>query len=155
MASENEAERDRYREVGQRCACLGLRKASRAVTRFYDRALEPTGLRITQFSILAALRVTGPISINELADVLVMDRTTLSRNVDLLEEQGLTSRRPSSVDARVREVELTERGGRELDGAYPRWVEAQRTVEEALGEEALGKLREALDRAVEATRDAA
>jgi len=149
-----EVNRDRYVEVGRRCACLGLRQATRAVTQFYDRALEPSGLRVTQFSILAVLRVVSPTSINELAEVLVMDRTTLSRNVDLLEEMGLTERRQSAEDGRVREVLLTEKAVGKLDEAYPRWMEAQSTVEKAMGSELLEGLHEALDRAVGVTWEA-
>jgi DNA-binding MarR family transcriptional regulator len=150
-----EAERHRYMDVGQRCACLGLRQAARAVTQFYDRALEPTGLRITQFSILAVLRVVAPASTNRLAEILVMDRTTLSRNVDLLEEEGLAERRRSPEDGRVREVLLTDAGREKLERAYPRWERAQEAVEEALDGDGIRELHGFLDRAVDATWEAA
>lgn len=149
------ADRKRYLDVGRRCACLGLRQAARAVTQFYDRALESTGLRITQFSILAVLRVAAPASINQLAELLVMDRTTLSRNVDLLEEEGLAERRRSPEDGRKREVLLTDAGREKLEEAYPRWRRAQQRVEEALGDAEIDGLREQLHRAVEATWTAA
>src|SRR6266704_2253431 len=73
------------------CNCLALRQAARHVTQFYDQFLAPTGLRTTQFSILARLRRMGPMTINALAADLVMDRTTLGRNILPLERDGLVA----------------------------------------------------------------
>lgn len=142
---------DPFQVVYDRCTCLHVRQASRSVTQFYDEALRPVGLRSTQFIVLAALRLLGPIGISELAEELVMDRTTVSRNVDLLEEEGWV-RRSRGEDARVRKVDLTEAGDRKLEEAYPRWREAQERVEAALEREGFDRLLEGLDRAVEATR---
>ena len=115
-----------------RCACFNLRKAARAVTQLYDEALRPTGLRITQFSLLAVLRLTGRVSMTRLAEETVMDRTTLSRNLEVLERDGLVWVE-LGTDARVREVELTRAGGARLEEAFPRWQEAQRTIARSLG----------------------
>ena len=76
------------------CTCLAVRQAARHVTQFYDRHLASAGLRTTQFSILARLRRQGPITINTLADEMVMDRTTLGRNILPLERDGLISIAP-------------------------------------------------------------
>ena len=65
----------------EECNCLALRAAARHVTQFYDQVLAASGLRTTQFSILAKLKRKGPQTINALAGDLVMDRTTLGRNV--------------------------------------------------------------------------
>lgn len=146
-----DADIDPFEAVNDRCACLHVRQASRAVTQFYDQALRPTGLRSTQFILLAALRLVGPVGITSLAEELVMDRTTVSRNIDLLEEEGWV-RRSRGDDARVREVHLTEAGNSKLEGAYPRWREAQQKVEEALEGEGFDSFLDGLDRAVEATR---
>lgn len=145
---------DPFEVVNDRCACLHVRQASRAVTQFYDDALRPTGLRSTQFILLAALRLVGPVGITPLAEELVMDRTTVSRNIDILEEEGWV-RRSRGDDARVREVHLTEAGNRKLESAYPRWREAQQKVEDALEGQGFDSLLDGLDRAVEATREGA
>src|SRR5579883_1947138 len=71
------------------CNCLALRQAARHVSQFYDQLLAPSGLRTTQFSILGKLRHLGPLTINALAKELVMDRTTLGRNILPLEREGL------------------------------------------------------------------
>ena len=71
------------------CNCLAVRQAARHVTRFYDQFLAASGLRTTQFSMLAKLRRQGPMTINTLAADLVMDRTTLGRNILPLERDGL------------------------------------------------------------------
>src|SRR5579875_2528229 len=76
------------------CNCLAVRQAARHITQFYDELLAPSGLRTTQFSILAKLRRFGPITINALARDLVMDRTTLGRNILPLEREGLIAVRP-------------------------------------------------------------
>src|SRR5271170_7584973 len=73
------------------CNCLALRQATRHVTQFYDQCLAPAGLRTTQFSILARLRRLGPVTISALAADLVMDRTTLGRNLQPLEREGLVA----------------------------------------------------------------
>jgi DNA-binding transcriptional ArsR family regulator len=75
----------------QDCNCLAVRQAARHVTQFYDQVLAPSGLRTTQFSILAKLKRLAPMTINALAADLVMDRTTLGRNILPLERDGLIS----------------------------------------------------------------
>src|SRR5215470_18702715 len=76
------------------CNCLAVRSAARHVTQLYDQFLAPIGLRITQFSILAKLKRRGPLTINALADVMAMDRTTLGRNIQPLERDGLIAIEP-------------------------------------------------------------
>src|ERR687896_523796 len=71
------------------CACFNLRKVARAVTHLYDETLRPAGLRATQFSLLIAARMAGPVSLTHLAELTVMDRTTLTRNLELLQKQEL------------------------------------------------------------------
>ena len=78
------------------CNCLALRQAARHVSQFYDQFLSASGLRTTQYSILARLQRKGPMSINALAADLVMDRTTLGRNILPLQRDGLISVRPSA-----------------------------------------------------------
>ncbi len=132
------------------CHCLALRQAARHVTQFYDQCLVPAGLRSTQFSILARLRRTGPMTINELAAALVMDRTTLGRNILPLERDGLLAVVKGRTDRRVKELHLTEAGRARLGTAVEGWSEAQARFEAAYGDERAAMLR-AMLRAVAAT----
>jgi DNA-binding MarR family transcriptional regulator len=111
---------------------MNLRKAARAVTQLYDRHLRPSGLKGTQFSILAVLANTGAIPLSRLAEVLVMDRTTLSRNLEPLERDGLVSV-TEGKDRRVRQVALKPRGRKALAGALPLWEAAQGQVVKEIG----------------------
>jgi DNA-binding MarR family transcriptional regulator len=92
------------------CNCLAVRQAARHVTQFYDQFLAPSGLRTTQFSILARLRRLGPMTINALAAEMVMDRTTLGRNILPLERDGLIAIQQGSRDRRSKELRVTEAG---------------------------------------------
>lgn len=116
------------------CTCANLRKASRAVTQLFDKALQPTGLRVTQLSILVSISRVGSITINQLAERLVMDRTTLARNLKPLEKQGLI-KIGSGVDQRTRVLSITERGHEVLVKAFPLWKKAQAQMIKGLGEE--------------------
>jgi DNA-binding MarR family transcriptional regulator len=121
-------------EVASVCACANLRKASRAVTQLYDESLQPTGLRATQYTLLVTLSQTGTISITELAQQLVMDRTTLTRNLALLEHQGLVAIAKGD-DQRTRLVTLTNQGREAVVKALPLWEQAQKRIVSGLGRE--------------------
>ena len=136
---------------GRACACGNLRKAARAVTQLYDEVLRPSGLRATQFGILAATMALGPVTVTKLADVTVTDRTTLTRNLKLLAKKGLI-RIQRGNDGREREVTLTERGRDALAKGYPFWQKAQAHVVKGLGEERWSALREGLAAVVSVTR---
>jgi DNA-binding MarR family transcriptional regulator len=124
--------------------CATLRMATRAVARLYDRALEPHGLRTTQYSILARLEVEGPATVGRLAARLAMDRTTLAREAAPLVEAGLVEEAPGQ-DRRSRVLALTPEGLARLESARPAWRDAQRQVRDELGYERvqglLGELR--------------
>src|SRR6202453_2588143 len=92
------------------CNCLARPQASRHVTQFYDQFLAPSGLRTTQYSILARLQRKGPMTINTLAAEMVMDRTTLGRNILPLQRDGLIAVGPGKSDRRSKEVRLTAAG---------------------------------------------
>jgi DNA-binding MarR family transcriptional regulator len=106
------------------CACAVLRRAARRATQLYDEALAPTGLRITQYSLLANLDRHGAVAMTELAELLGMDRTTLTRNVGPLQRDGLLTLRATG-HGRTKLVTLTERGRRRLRAAFPYWLAAQ------------------------------
>jgi DNA-binding MarR family transcriptional regulator len=123
------------------CNCLALRQAARHVTQFYDQHLAPTGLRTTQFSILAKLRRLGPMSINALARELVMDRTTLGRTMLPLERDGLIAIKDGTVDRRSKELAVTKLGVERLQHAAKLWVDAQKEFEERFGPRRAADLR--------------
>jgi DNA-binding MarR family transcriptional regulator len=100
---------------------------TRAVTQLYDDVLRPSGLRVTQFSILAALARRGEARLTQLSDVLAIDQTTLTRGLTLLESNGVIERVPHA-DGRLKVMRLTAKGRRTLETARPLWAKAQRRV---------------------------
>jgi DNA-binding MarR family transcriptional regulator len=127
------------------CTCLRLRKASRRVSQIYDEHLEPFGLTITQYGVLGHLASFDGISIGELAQKLVMDPTTLTRNLRPLERQGLVVVKPNRRDRRARSLQLTASGRKVFARAKPGWTRAQCHVERILGEIETPALNAALD----------
>jgi DNA-binding MarR family transcriptional regulator len=125
----------------EQCNCLAVRQAARHVTQFYDQYLAPSGLRSTQFSILAKLKRLGPMSINALAADLVMDRTTLGRNILPLQRDGLIAVVKGSTDRRSKELRMTEAGAESLRTAVKGWVEAQAQFEAVFGAKRAAELR--------------
>ena len=115
------------------CHCLNIRRASRAVTQFYGKALEPSGLKVTQYSLLRNLELVESVSISVLAKIMCIDRTTLNRNMKPLINAGLIAVY-SGEDLRSRQVMLTEAGKDGLVNALELWEEAQASVECYLGE---------------------
>ena len=126
------------------CNCLALRQATRHVTQFYDQYLVPTGIRTTQFSILAKLKRSGPMTINALAEQMVMDRTTLGRNILPLEREGLISVTKGRADRRSKELHLTDAGEATFRAAAKAWTKAQTRFETVFGGERAADLRELL-----------
>jgi DNA-binding MarR family transcriptional regulator len=145
------AELELARSKSGECACGNLRKAARAVTQVYDEVLRPTGLRVTQFGILGATMAMEPVTVTRLADLTVTDRTTLTRNLRLLEKKGLL-RVQTGDDRREREVTLTARGREALARGLPLWQKAQTRVIKGLGEERWNALREGLSAVVSLAR---
>ena len=137
-------------ETTANCTCLNLRKASRAVTKFYDDAFKPVGLRVTQFSLLAMVANRGPAGMKELAKLLVMDRTTLTRNLKPLIDQGFLEVIECD-DRRQRPIAITSRGRNRLAKALPLWREAQNRVVANLGRETWVGLLQSLSATVSAT----
>ena len=138
-----------YLEPAQGCVCFNIRKSARAITQLYEDALRPTGLRATQFTLLVATRVMGTATISGLAKVLVMDRTTLTRNLKPLEKQGFVRILPGKEDRREREVTLTITGQETLTEALPLWKTVQESVTEALGQGRVTRLLKDLSATVD------
>jgi DNA-binding MarR family transcriptional regulator len=106
------------------CHCLAARRRARAITRHFEAELRPHGVRATQFSILAALALAGTLPMGELAELLGLERTTLTRATTLLEDKGWLCAE-ASQDGRARPLRLTASGRRKLEAAYPAWKTAQ------------------------------
>lgn len=126
------------------CNCFAVRAAARHVTQAYDQFLAPTGLRTTQFAVLASLKRKGPLTINALAEDMVIDRTTLGRNILPLQRDGLIRVEPSASDGRAKELHLTNAGERRFQAARKRWVAAQAQFETAFGAKRAADLRRLL-----------
>jgi DNA-binding MarR family transcriptional regulator len=131
------------------CTCLRLRKASRRVSQLYDQHLEPFGLTVTQYGVLGHLAAFDGIGIGELADKLVMDPTTLTRNLRPLERHGYLSIKPDRHDRRARALRLTTLGRKVFEGAKPGWVRAQSQLEQLFGDAETPALNAALDLVLE------
>jgi DNA-binding MarR family transcriptional regulator len=127
--------------TSKECNCHAVRAAARHVTQFYDQFLATSGLRTTQFSILAKLRRKGPLTINALAAEMVMDRTTLGRNILPLERDGLISIKPAASDRRAKELYLTKTGEKRLLAAGKGWSAAQARFETVFGAKRAAELR--------------
>jgi DNA-binding MarR family transcriptional regulator len=114
------------------CASFNFRRATRAVTRLYDQAFEPFGIRSTQFTILVGIAKTQPTSISALAELLSIDSTTLTRSLRLLKKQRLLSVSERSTK-RQRFLSLTPEGERTLADSLPAWREAQHRFVGSIG----------------------
>ena len=138
-------------QEGSSCVSFNIRKAARAVTQLYDERMRPFGLRSTQLPILGKTLILEPVTVTRLAKVTVTDRTTLTRNLRLLEKQGLIQVDMGS-DRREREVRLTDRGREVLARVYPIWREVQAEVAKRFGSARLARLLSELSALVEVAR---
>jgi DNA-binding MarR family transcriptional regulator len=137
----------RYLEIGRTCACGSLRRASRLITQVYDNFLQPSGLKITQFIMLMSVKILGPITITKLAQKLLMDRTTCTRNLKSLQEKNLINFEQSE-DRRMKKTVLTDQGNEILEQAIPLWEKAQNFLLGKVGENQMASLVKDLSRMV-------
>jgi len=124
MSDQTEATIARYRDAVLACAVMNFRQMARAVTAHYDAQLRPAGLRATQLNLLMAIESEAATTITGLAEILAMDRTTLTRNLKLLRDRGLVEKK---------RIALTARGRRSAAEALPLWEGAQRQFIKSLG----------------------
>ena len=139
------------REGTSLCAGFNLRKAARAVSQYYDTVMRQSGLKGTQFSLLASLAGLGPAPISRLAEHMVMDRTTLSPNLKPLVAQGLIAMEQGE-DRRARVLALTDEGLMALRDALPYWREAHAGMTRRMGTAGRDRLLKSLAEAIEAAR---
>lgn len=126
------------------CYCNVLRKAARRASATYDAVLAPFGINIAQFALLRIITVKGPLSLTELARIAELDRSTMGRNVRVLEGMGLMKTVRSDEDQRETVVALTERGIALFNQALPAWEACQDQIEARLGPEKIAALKDIL-----------
>ena len=115
------------------CLCAGFRKVGRVLTRKYDQYLKPSGLKITQYSMLANIARNPGITVSMLAELLLMDQTTVSRNLQVLEKTGYVNMEAGATDNRFRKIQISGKGVSKMKEAKPLWEKAQLDVEGILG----------------------
>jgi DNA-binding MarR family transcriptional regulator len=142
---------DKLAEMARTCACFNFRKASRSVTQLFDQTLAPTGLRSTQLVILITGQLLGPNSIARLARELVMDRSTLTRNLKPLLTQGLL-KFSQPENGKHKAVEVTDEGRAALIKAAPYWEHAQTHLAGRFGPDHWNRIMGDLSAIVDATR---
>lgn len=134
-----------YPKCPSLCNCMNIRRASRAVTQFYDEIIKPSGLTASQLLLLQHLKMTNMATISELAKMMRIDRTTLNRNMKPLIDAGFIAVNPGK-DSRTRQVMLTEMGRGAVVKGWELWGEAQASLNEYMGEDDLAKLTQLLSK---------
>jgi DNA-binding MarR family transcriptional regulator len=123
------------------CYCTSMRAATRRITAHYDAALAPAAVNAAQFGLLRKLSAVGPVSIQHLAAAVELERSTVARNVRVLEKSGFVSLATAAEDRRTTMIRLSERGNEVLEAAAPLWESAQQRVEKGLGVDGAVALR--------------
>lgn len=150
---DDHSERDRFERLARSCANINLRRAAREVSNYYDSIfIQACGLRATQIPPLVVLYLAGPQSINEIAEKLEINRTTLSRNLKPLEEAGMLETAIGD-DLRIRMVTLTDRGRELLLNVLPIWEKVQSRLVQGLGKGRFDTLLTELSDVIELTRE--
>ena len=127
------------RNMDDRCICTALRQVAAQSTAHYDTVLAPSGIKVTMFRLLRRIEAASSVTITELAEIVGLDRSTLGRNLRVLEKQSLIAIRTGD-DGRARRVSLTRIGQEKLQEAVPLWREAQREYSQIMGADTLALL---------------
>lgn len=112
----------------QVCICANLRKTTRVVTQLYDKVLQPTGLKATQYSMLVNISRHKDITISDLGEVMLLDQTTVTRNVNILKKGGYVKATKDIHDSRTKIISLTDMGTEKLKEATPIWLQLQERI---------------------------
>ncbi|WP_426440618.1 MarR family winged helix-turn-helix transcriptional regulator [Bradyrhizobium genosp. P] len=132
------------------CNCLAARKAARRLTLVYDAKLAPCGIKTSQLTILAAIDRKGELTVNDLAEIMVLDRTTTGKNLKPMERDGYLKSVVSKTDRRSRSISLTGKGKTLLAQAYPLWKSAHEQFQRKHGAKFAADYREMLREVTEA-----
>lgn len=124
-----------YNEIDylQICVCANLRRKTRVVTQLYDKLLQPTGLKVTQYSMLVNILQQKVVSISRLGEILLLDQTTVTRNVNVLKQSGYVLVTKDKQDSRTKNISLTDQGIEKLDEARPIWQNIQEKIINDIG----------------------
>ncbi|MCB2300902.1 MarR family winged helix-turn-helix transcriptional regulator [Clostridium tagluense] len=128
----------------QSCACGNLRKTTRTITQFYDKMLKPTGLKSTQCLLLLDISLNENISVSSLGNILLMDQSTVTRNVKLLITGGYIDIKKEEQDSRKKCITITNKGLNTLEVAIPILKKAQSKIEDGIGKERIEELLKTL-----------
>lgn len=134
------------------CTCASLRRASRLLTQQYEEALRPLGLRASQFTVLQMLSLVGEANQGEIARVLAMDSTTLTRTLGIMTRFGWLARQHGH-DRREWRFRLAPAGQKKLKQALPRWERVQETLRRKLGQTRWDALRQSTDDVIAAVAE--
>jgi DNA-binding MarR family transcriptional regulator len=126
------------------CYCTTMRQAARRLSALYDEALEPVGVNVAQFGLMRKLSATKPMSITDLAELVELERSTVARNLRVLQKAGLVTLVAAANDRRATWILLTSEGQRVLEYGAPLWEGAQRRFESSVGVQAAHDFREFL-----------
>lgn len=130
--------------ISAHCTCAKVRRAARVLSRVYDEALAPAGLRLTQLSLLRSVQRLGDARISEVAEATGHERSTLTRTLRVLAQEGLVAL-GGGDDLRTRRVAVTDRGRSAIERALPYWKGVQQRVDAALGADKRASLSALLD----------
>ena len=128
----------------QYCVCANLRKVARVVTQSYEKQMKTIGLKITQYYMLINIVRYKGISISELGENMLLDQTTVTRNVNILEKNSYVNIKKDEGDSRIKSIVITEQGLAKLEEATPIWSQIQKRIEASIGEEKYKELLETL-----------
>ena len=137
--------------IAKTCIAVRLRLMNRVVTNFYDDALRPLGLKVSQLNILIVTAKLGLARPTQIGEILQLDKSTLSRNLERMRAHGLLDVVPEE-EARAQPFRLTSQGKRLIEKAIPAWEQAQRQAVELLGDEGIALLDKAAKRLVGLSR---
>lgn len=115
------------------CASANLRTVSGSLTQLYNQLLKPTGLKITQYYMLGNIYATPDISISKLGEIMLLDQTTVTRNLNILNDSGYVQIKRAKQDSRIKVVTLTDVGYEKLNNATPIWMHVQEQIEGSIG----------------------
>ena len=119
----------------QYCACANIRKSARSVTQAYENQMRVTGLKVTQYYMLANIVRHNQISISKLGEMMMLDQTTVTRNVNILRKNGYVTVARDNHDNRTKSISATDVGTAKLEEATPIWDRMQHNIENSIGRE--------------------
>src|SRR5690625_665532 len=138
---------NKYNELDhiiQFCACANLRKEARQITQAYEKQMQSTGLKVTQYYMLVNIVRHKEISVSELGEMMLLDQTTITRNVNLLKKSGYVNMTIDKNDSRTKSISITSSGLAKLEEATPIWLQLQGKVENGIGKKKYNDLLETL-----------